>query len=190
MFTFTSPIVTNRLVLRPYTAEDVEDLYAILLNPNVVRYLYWEVCDRDQVRDAIERKSKQTQLAEQDDALTLAMVSAEAEDTKTGVIGEIKLWLRSVEHRQGEIGFILNPRYQGRGFASEAATAILDLAFGELALHRVYGRTDVRNTASSALMRRLGMRQEAHLIHNEIFKGEWGDELVFAILEDEWRAQP
>jgi RimJ/RimL family protein N-acetyltransferase len=94
MFTFTSPIVTNRLVLRPYTAEDVEDLYAILLNPNVVRYLYWEVCDRDQVRDAIERKSKQTQLAEQDDALTLAMVSAEAEDTKTGVIGEIKLWLR------------------------------------------------------------------------------------------------
>jgi RimJ/RimL family protein N-acetyltransferase len=63
---------------------------------------------------------------------------------------------------------------------------VLKVAFGELGLHRVFGRTDVRNDASAALMRRLGMRQEAHLRESEIFKGEWGDELVFAILEGEW----
>ena len=63
------------------------------------------------------------------------------------------------------------------------------LAFGLLGLHRVFGRTDARNVASAALMRRLGMRQEAHLRENEIFKGAWGDELVFAVLEDEWNAR-
>ena len=61
------------------------------------------------------------------------------------------------------------------------------MAFGALDMHRVYGCTDGRNDASAALMRRLGMRQEAHFRENEIFKGEWGDELVFAILADEWR---
>ena len=64
---------------------------------------------------------------------------------------------------------------------------LLFLAFERLEAHRVFGRTDARNEASARLMRRLGMREEAHFREAEIFKGEWGDELVFAILEDEWR---
>ena len=99
-------------------------------------------------------------------------------------------WREEAEHRQGEIGFAFHPDAQGRGYASEAATAVLELAFGLLGLHRVYGRTDARNVASAALMRRLGMRQEAHLRENEIFKGAWGDELVFAVLEDEFARRP
>jgi RimJ/RimL family protein N-acetyltransferase len=54
-------------------------------------------------------------------------------------------------------------------------------------MHRIYGRCDVRNHGSYKLMERMGMRREAHFIHNEIFKGEWGDEYIYAILEDEWR---
>jgi RimJ/RimL family protein N-acetyltransferase len=186
--TITSPIVTERLVLRPFTLDDLDDLYAIQSRPDIVRYLYWDVRSRDEVRDVLKRKVKQTRLAEQDDALVLAITVPDVEGTRTGVIGEIILWWRSVEHRQGEIGFVLHPDHQSRGFAAESAAAVLDLAFGELGLHRVYGRTDGRNTAAAALMRRLGMRREAHFIHNEIFKGEWGDELIFAILENEWRA--
>ena len=53
---------------------------------------------------------------------------------------------------------------------------LLGIAFGELGLHRVYGRTEGRNEASAGLMRRLGMRQEAHFRENELFKGAWGDE--------------
>ena len=104
------------------------------------------------------------------------------------VLGEVNLVWRSVEHRQGEMGFVLHPDAQGHGYAREAATRLLDLAFDGLGLHRVFGSTDGRNDASAALMRRLGMREEAHFVHNEVFKGEWGDEVVFAILEDEWRA--
>ena len=65
---------------------------------------------------------------------------------------------------------------------------MLELGFDWLGLHRMIGQCDPANTASSDLMRGLGMRQEAHLRELEIFKGEWGDLLVFAMLEDEWRA--
>jgi RimJ/RimL family protein N-acetyltransferase len=180
------PIVTQRLILRPFLLDDLDDLYAIQSRPDVTKYLYWSPRTRDEVREVLARKVGQTGLSRQDDALVLAMTNPGKPGTKTGVIGEVILWLRSVEHRQGEVGFVMHPDHQGHGFATEATSAVLDLAFGELGLHRVYGRTDFRNEASAALMRRLGMRQEAHFLQNEMFKGEWGDELVFALLEDEW----
>jgi RimJ/RimL family protein N-acetyltransferase len=104
------------------------------------------------------------------------------------LLGDIMIRLRSREHRQAEVGFCFHPDHQGQGYASEAARAMLRLAFEAGGMHRVFGSADARNTASAALMARLGMRQEAHLRESEVFKGEWGDEVVFAILEDEWRA--
>ena len=53
-------------------------------------------------------------------------------------------------------------------------------------LHRVIARIDARNLASAGVLRRLGMRHEAHLVQNEMFKGEWTDEDDFAMLRSEW----
>jgi RimJ/RimL family protein N-acetyltransferase len=97
------------------------------------------------------------------------------------------MW-RSAEHRGGEIGYVLNPTYSGHGYATEAAHRLLHLAFDDLGLHRVTARVDAENQSSARLAVRLGMRQEAHLVQNEWFKGHWSDGLDFAILEDEWRA--
>jgi RimJ/RimL family protein N-acetyltransferase len=94
-------------------------------------------------------------------------------------------WL-SREHRQGEVGFVITPAHQGHGYAAEAATALLALAFHDLGLHRVIGRCDPRNTASARVMERMGMRREAHFVQNEIFKGEWSDEYVYAMLATEF----
>ena len=67
--------------------------------------------------------------------------------------------------------------------------AMLGLAFDGLGLHRVVARCDGRNTASVAVMERLGMRKEAHFVENEFVKGEWADEIVHAMLAEEWRAK-
>jgi RimJ/RimL family protein N-acetyltransferase len=99
------------------------------------------------------------------------------------------LFYRSAEHRTAEVGFVFHPDHHGRGYATEAATELLRLAFDQAELHRVYPRCDARNGASAAVLRRLGMRQEAHLVENELFKGEWSDELVFALLRREWLAR-
>ncbi|HEV3313167.1 MAG TPA: GNAT family N-acetyltransferase [Chloroflexota bacterium] len=187
VFSIDEPIITERLLLRPFTHEDLDDVYAYHSLPDVVRFLYWEVRTREETRNVLRRKCEQTSLKNDGDSLVLAItLTGCAQGTNTGVVGEVILFLRSLEHRQAEIGFVMNPDFQGKGYAREAAEAMLKIAFDDLNAHRVFGRTDARNEASSGLMRRLGMRQEAHFVHNEIFKDEWGDELIFAILEDEW----
>ena len=95
---------------------------------------------------------------------------------------------RKVERAMAELGFSVHPDHHGQGLAREAAEAMLRVAFEDYGLHRVIGRCHAANDASSGLMRRLGMRQEAHFVRNEMIKGEWTDELVFAILRDEWEA--
>jgi RimJ/RimL family protein N-acetyltransferase len=183
VFSLEAPIETERLLLRPFRAQDVADLYAIRSRPDVVRYLYGDARTQAEVDEMLAERLTLTRLRSDGDAVSFA-VERKADGR---VIGEVTLWLRSAAHRQGEIGFVFHPDAQGRGYAREAADEVLSIAFGAAGMHRVFGRTDARNEASAGLMRRLGMRQEAHLRQNEIFKGEWGDELTFAILEDEWR---
>jgi RimJ/RimL family protein N-acetyltransferase len=100
----------------------------------------------------------------------------------------VLLFWHSAEHRGGEVGYVLHPDHVGHGYATEATAAMLELGFDGLSLHRIIGRIDARNDASAAVLRRLGLRQEAVLIDNEWFKGEWSTEIDFAILEDEWRS--
>jgi len=104
------------------------------------------------------------------------------------VIGEVMLLWLSREHQQGEVGFVFHPGYHGKGFATEAAEVMLRLGFANLGLHRIIGRCDARNLPSARVLERLGMRREAHFVHGDIFKGEWGDELIYAILDHEWKA--
>jgi RimJ/RimL family protein N-acetyltransferase len=66
---------------------------------------------------------------------------------------------------------------------------MLRLGFEDLGLRRIVGRIDARNAASARVLDRLGMRREAHFAQNEIIKGEWTDEVVYAMLQDEWRAR-
>jgi RimJ/RimL family protein N-acetyltransferase len=104
------------------------------------------------------------------------------------LIGDVVLMWHSAEHRSGEIGYIFSPAHAGHGYATEATRVLLRLGFEDLHLHRIVARLDARNDASAAVARRLGMRLEAHLVQNEWFKGEWTDELDFAILAAEWAA--
>ncbi|MFI2708002.1 GNAT family N-acetyltransferase, partial [Nocardioides sp. CER28] len=102
--------------------------------------------------------------------------------------GDVMLFWHSEEHRSGELGYQLHPDHWGRGYATEAGRAALGLAFEELGLHRVIARIDAENPGSAAVLRRLGMRQEAVLHENEWFKGRWSTEIDFAMLDREWRA--
>lgn len=179
------PIQTPRLILRPFGPADLDDLYAYQSRPDVARYLRWDARDRAQARMALAEQCRETRLAAEGDWLTFAVVWREA----GRVIGETGLKLVSDQHRQGETGFVFNPDYQGRGLATEAAEAMLALAFDGIGWHRVTGSCDARNQPSARLMERLGMRREAHFIQNALVKGEWTDELVYAILSREWRAR-
>ncbi|GAA2169620.1 GNAT family N-acetyltransferase [Actinomadura napierensis] len=179
----TFPIETERLSLRPFREDDLEGLYAYQSLPEVARFLYWEPRDREESRSFLREKMAASSLEKEGDWLVLAIEWRASGD----LVGEVNLQWRSREHRQGEIGYILNPAFHGRGIATEAAEAVLRLGFEGLGLHRIVGRLDGRNAASARVLERLGMRREAHLLQNEMVKGEWTDEVIYAMLSGEWQ---
>jgi RimJ/RimL family protein N-acetyltransferase len=181
----TYPLETERLILRPYTAGDLDSFHAILRRDDVSRYLYSEPRDRDEARDLLARVALKTAIDDDHDDLLLAVLTKES----GAIIGHVTLERTSREHRQGEIGYVLHPDHQGHGYATEAASVMLRLGFEALGFHRIVGRLDARNAASARVLERLGMRREAHLRENEFIKGEWCDELVYAMLATEWPAR-
>jgi RimJ/RimL family protein N-acetyltransferase len=90
---------------------------------------------------------------------------------------------------EADMGYVLSPDQWGRGYATEAARAILRFGFTGLGVHRVWSCCVPENTASAHMLEKIGMRQEGHLRDKEFFKERWLDSLLFAILEDEWREQ-
>jgi RimJ/RimL family protein N-acetyltransferase len=179
------PIKTERLDLRPHRMEDLDDLFAFHSDPEVVRYVPWPVRTREQVRAALEVKLTQDVLTEPGQWLVLAI---ELRETST-VIGEVLLKWESDINSQGELGYALHADYHGQGLAAEAARAMLRLGFEDLGLHRIQASVINGNTASTKLLERLGMHQEAHLIESLHFKGEWSDDLIWAIRAQEWLDQ-
>lgn len=177
------PLETARLTLRPYRSDDLDALHALQSQPEVARYLLWDVRDRDGARKSLERKMGEVALATDGQAIVCAV-----ECRETGaVVGEVNLVLVSSEHETGEIGYVFHPRWGGRGYATEAAERMLRLGFETFGLRRMIGRLDSRNVASARLLERLGMRREAHFVENERVKGVWTDELVYAMLAREWK---
>jgi RimJ/RimL family protein N-acetyltransferase len=177
------PIETERLLLRPLQPSDADAVFAYQSRDDVVRYIPYDARTLEEVQQRLATPDRvRSTLEEAGQAILLAVVRR-ADDV---LVGDVMLAWTSAEHRSGEIGYVFDPAHQGNGYATEAAAALLRLGFDALDLHRIIARVDARNDASAAVLRRLGMRQEAHLVENEWFKGEWTDELDFAILDREW----
>jgi RimJ/RimL family protein N-acetyltransferase len=177
------PIETERLLLRPFEEADFDQLLDMHSRPEVARYLYWEPRRAEDLRAVFADKASGTQLSKEGDWLCLAATRRD----DGAVVGDINLIWESEQHGQAEIGFIIHPDHQRQGFATEAIGAMLALGFEGLGVHRIAGSCDARNEASAGVMERVGMRREAHLVENEFVKDEWQSELIYAILEAEWR---
>lgn len=184
-YRFTAPLLTERLVLRLMTGADVDDVFSYQSRADVCRYLLFEPRSREQVAEKVSQFAAADTIERDGDYLQLAL---ELRGSASGrVIGDSYFTLASREHARGEIGWTMHPDFSGHGYAAEAAAAVLDLAFLTLGLHRVFAELDVRNDASVALCRRLGMRSEAHLVQDMWFKGEWADTGLYAMLGQDWR---
>jgi RimJ/RimL family protein N-acetyltransferase len=172
------PIETERLRLRPFALGDLAAYHRVRAREDIHRWLYSEPATEAEARQAIEQRIARPP---ETGVALVAELTATAE-----FVGDVTLTLGPPEHRQAEIGFAFDPAHQGRGYATEAAAAVVALAFGAYDLHRVYGRLEARNLASARVLEKLGMRREAHLVENEWVKGEWQSELVYALLAREW----
>lgn len=143
---------------------DLDNHFRLFADPGVLIYLYDEPMDRAATAEHLERRLS-TAPPDEGGWLNLAV------DVEGRYLGEVGVSLVSRAHRRCEVGYVFLPESGGHGYATEAAEAMVDVAFDVLGAHRVVGRLDERNTASANLLERLGMRCEAHFRENEWVKG-------------------
>jgi RimJ/RimL family protein N-acetyltransferase len=185
MLDLAPPMDTARLVLRQIDPiRDVDAVHGYASREDVCRYIPWTPKTREQVAAWLPNRCS-VAIPEPDRAAFLAIVVRETGE----LVGDVMLRWDSADDRGAEIGYVVHPDHGGRGYATEAGEALLRLCFERFDLHRVVARIDQRNPASAAVLRKLGMRQEAVLVENEWFKGEWTTEIDFAILQAEWQSR-
>lgn len=102
------------------------------------------------------------------------------------VIGSVGIRVVSMLECQGSFGCELDPRHWGRGYAREAARAMIGYGFRELGLHRIYAETLEENAAAIGLAEGLGMQREGTLRENRRFKGRWWNTTILSVLKSEW----
>ncbi len=177
-------ITTNRLNLTQLNAQDAETLFAYRSLPEVHQYQNWVPKDQSEVLQFI--KSNATNKYNMPGWYQLAIRLK----NNSELIGDVGLHFLEEAPQQVELGITISPTHQGSGYAKETIRALLDHLFCELKKHRVIGSVDPRNKASIALLESLGFRKEAHFQKSLWFKGEWVDDLIFAILKEEWSSSP
>ncbi|HVI55280.1 MAG TPA: GNAT family protein [Luteibacter sp.] len=178
-------IVTARLRLDRLVATDAPTLFAYRGDEAVARYQGWRPADLAAAEAFIGDQSLLA-FGTADSWCQLAI-----RDKATGeLLGDFGVHFPVSTDDPIEFGLSLRPERQGRGFAREAMGAVLDLAFDEWGYRRAVGSVDPRNVSSMALLRSLGFRQEAHHVESYFFRGEWVDDVIFAMLAREWPRHP
>jgi len=176
-------LLSSRLILRRLRESDLPAFCAYRSDPQVARYQDWDSWS-EEGRLLFER-----QMAIHPDVPgTWFQMAIELAETGA-LIGDLGLHTLADRPGQAEIGFTLACEHQGQGYATEAVDCLLAYVFGVLGKHRVIAVTDTRNAPAARLLERVGMRREGHFVEDIWFKGGWGDEYQYALLEREWEAR-
>ena len=169
------PIATERLLIRQFEPDDWRQVLKYTSDPAVMAYMPEGVLTADMARAFVAENCTE-------EAEAYAIVRREEID----IIGHVVFhpWFAPLTY---EIGWVITRTCQGRGYATEAAMALLKYGFETLGLHRVIATCQPENIPSYRVMERLGMRREG-FFRKCVYKGEgrWWDEYFYALLEDEW----
>jgi RimJ/RimL family protein N-acetyltransferase len=176
-------IVTQRLRLRPFQADDLPAFIAYRSVPGVARYQSWEAPYSPAAAERFLASQGGVEFGARGAWLQLAAI-----DRASGALcGDCGVRVLADQPATAEVGVTFAPDHQGSGLATEALAAVITKLFDELRLHRVYAEADDRNDAAKRLLGRLGFRCEARLIEADWFKSEWTTLCVFAVLLREWK---
>jgi RimJ/RimL family protein N-acetyltransferase len=177
-------IVTERLRLRPFQADDLPAFVAYRSEPEVARYQSWDTTYSMADAERFLASQEGVEFGTRGAWMQLATI-----DQLSGTLcGDCAVRVVADQPATAEVGVTLAPDRQGSGLATEALAAVITNLFDQRKLHRVYAQVDDRNGAVHRLLERLSVRCEARLIEADWFKGEWATLRVFAVLRREWES--
>lgn len=179
------PVRTERLEIRPATADDLAAVWEYRRLPEVNRWLGPAPQTREAFDDLYlepERLATTLIITRQDDGVVIGDIMLR--------IGDAWAQREVVEQAKGteaELGWALAPEHTGQGYASEAVRAAIDVCFGPLGLRRVHAGCFADNEPSWRLMERLGMRREEYSRRTALHRsGQWLDGMNYGLLAEEW----
>ena len=178
-------IETERLILRDFVKDDWERVLEYQIDPLYLRYYEWTESDRtpESVQEFVgwflDHQKRNPRIKFQ---LAVTLKSDNL------LIGNCGIRMDKVDAVEANIGYEFDPKHWNRGYATEAAHAIVDFGFSKFDLHRVWSWCIADNVGSAHVLEKLGMRLEGRLREKEFYKGKWWDILVFGILANEWEA--
>jgi len=174
-------LVGDRVRIGALVPDDAPALFGYHSDAEVARFQSWNPASVDETRAFIVRNASGP-FGESGAWRQLAVRSADRGE----LVGDLGVHVLAQDDLQVEIGFTIAPAHQRQGFGKSAVTALLDHLFTAQARRRVFASVDPRNEASMALLRAVGMRQEAHFRQSLPWRGEWADDVIFALLRSEW----
>ncbi len=177
----TPVLMTPRLRLRPLAETDTDAIFALQSNANVLRY--WDASPWKERAQAERFIAVCEQMEQEATGARLAIERA----ADNAFIGWCSLAKWDPNYRSAKMGYCLDDAAWGRGFATEAAGAVLRWAFDTLDLNRVQAETDTRNTASSRVLEKLGFVREGTLREDCIVDADVSDSWVYGLLRRDWK---
>jgi RimJ/RimL family protein N-acetyltransferase len=172
---------TGRLIIRPIKPEDKNELFEYRSDAETNKYQGWvpkSIADVELFIDGVSKHPDEPETWFQ-------VVLIEKESQK--LIGDVGIHFFGEENKQAEIGFTLSKAYQKKGYAKESVERIIDYLFEDLNKHRIIASTDPQNENSIGLLEKIGFRKEAHFIKSLFLNDHWVDDVVYAMIEDDWR---
>ena len=157
------PIDTERLLVRRFAATDASDLYEYLSQPSIYLYESGEPISKEAAVKMSEERSRGT---------SFLAVELKAEHKLIGHVYIARI--EPPERDTYEIGYIFNPRYQNRGYATESVKATLQHYFEEMGAHRIVAYCSPENVASWKVLEHCGMQREGMLRENIFFRRDEG----------------
>ena len=177
-------IETARLRLREFTLDDWPEILAYQSDP---RYQYYYPATNrtpEKVRAFVQMFIDQ----QQEQPRVKFQLAATLKEERT-LIGNCGIRMNKAHGHKADLGYEFSPEYWGRGYATEAAQAMLEFGFTELNLHRIWARCVADNLASARVLEKLGLKLEGRLQEHEHFKNRWWDTLIYGLLASDWKAQ-
>ncbi|MBT3319553.1 MAG: GNAT family N-acetyltransferase [Clostridia bacterium] len=173
-------IRTEKLTLRPFVMDDIETVHSYISDGENAKYLLFATDSRDDTKAFIEKAIEdysEVPLRNYNYAIELN------ENSKH--IGGCSIMI-DADGSEAEVGWVIRKEYWGRGLGTLIAQMLIKHGFEQLGLRRIYAACDSENVGSYRVMEKNGMRREGYFVKSRLSRGQYKDELYYAILREEW----
>lgn len=171
---------TARLILRPLTEADRVFFSQLQQHPDVMRYVSDPLS-----ADAINEKfnSRLPAWTKHSSHKLCLMIIDKHRNTPIGITGFMPEW---EPYQQAEVGFLLHPNEQGKGYGKESLQAVLQFAFDDCLFHKIKATVTEGNIASASLLERVGFIQEGRIRDNFKLNQQWHNDLIYGLLNSDF----